>query len=134
MKLKSTLLHRGRHKLPQVTTGRSHTCMHPVMSLVQEFLCTTKARVRLTCPSTTFNLNIKLTPRTTADGASTLGAGPGADQSPEVREAICCSHLIWEAVPHPGHLKSEGPLSICSCFDCRDSCCIFIPEIVNRLF
>ena len=29
---------------------------------------------------------------------------------------------------------SEGPLSICSCFDCRDSCCIFIPEIINRFF
>ena len=81
-----------------------------------------------------FQLNIKLTSRTTADGASTLGAGPGADQSPEVREVICCSHLIWEAVPHPGRLKSEGPLSICIYFDCRDSCCIFIPEIVNRLF
>ena len=73
MKLKNTLLQRGRHKLHQVTTGRSHTCMHPVMSLAQEFLCTAKARVRLTCPSTTFNLKIKLTSRTTADGASALG-------------------------------------------------------------
>ena len=26
----------------------------------------------------------------------------GGNTTPEVGETICCSHLIWEAVPHPG--------------------------------